>query len=557
MFSKRVGLKIFIIFLLFLCFFFGVNNFVLALSRVVLPSKGGNQTIGEKGQKILNAQPKEIENVPEDIKNIVPQKDLLELYCLETKARSGEFFSALFALESILTPVSKDLKTIGIEAEIPDIHSYTSQAHAKLNAVCSAKNLDEAQLATKELKTFGEQVRMELMDLKYNLARELKAKGEKLKKESEERVKKEIEAWIQSEKSKEEDELNALANQLAEEAKNKLIQEIGEKQFADEASAQAYAQSRAEQIRAEIEAKINKLVEEKKKKLEEAANQKAAELLGGDVEKFKDIAQRMENIEDEIEGLMAQKSKEYEQYKVQAAQKRKELILMVINKKVEEGMKKLQEKNEMLKKLGIGIDLNDKINLLQKNKEDLIKKIDEAIAKKQFDSINLIIYEMQERWKKEVGEINWSIIQAYPPETICGFALRAIKHNNLEGKTQQAIQMIDLALKRNIGWAKEKCQELNLPPDDIVYQKTTEMEKELISTKEKINSFISQIQQVKNICSQINEKTKAEDIAEDLISFRDKGNEFKKEMEALNKKYGQEWEEINQIMIKNPKKYKL
>ena len=178
--------------------------FCFGAARYILPEK--IEISEEKKAEILVQEPKELSVLSEEIKKTIPQKDLLELYCLETKARTGEFFAALFAVESILTPVSNDLKLIGIEAEIPDIHSYTSEAFNKLEVVCSADNFNEAQAATRDLRSFGEKVRKELMDLKYNLARRLKAKGEEFRKETEEKVKKEVEQWVQEEKAKIEEE---------------------------------------------------------------------------------------------------------------------------------------------------------------------------------------------------------------------------------------------------------------------------------------------------------------------------------------------------------------
>jgi len=512
----------------------------------------------EKKAEILAQEPKELSVLSEDIKKTIPQKDLLELYCLETKARSGEFFAALFALKSILIPVSNDLKSIGIETEIPDLHAYTDEAFAKLEAICSAGNLDEAQAASRDFRSFGEKVRGELMDLKYNLARRLKTKGEELKKEMEAKVKSEVEQWVQEEKTKIEGELNALANQLAEQEKNNLIQEMERMQFTDEAAAKAYAQSRAEQIKAEITAKINQLAEEKRKKLEEEANKKAEELLGGDAETFKNIAQRMENIEGKIENLMAQKSKEYQQYQVQAAQKRKELILMLIDKKVEEGMQKLKEKNEMIKEKGLPVpDLDDYISLLQQDKERLIKKIDQAIAENRFDSINLIVYEMQESWRKWVQAINFEYLKSYRPEVVCGHTLSTIKHETIEKKVKDGIQRIDLALNREISWAKGKCQSLNLPPDDPVCQRVARLENELLGAKKKSEDFLSQINTIKEKCSKVTDATKIEEIMDDLISFRDKGKAYQKEMEALKAKWEKDIQEIYDIIMKNPKKYKL
>ena len=346
---------------------------------------------------------------------------------------------------------------------------------------------------------------------------------------------------------------------MTEEAKNNLIQEIQQMEFIDEAAAQAYAQSRVEQIKSEITARINQLAEEKRKKLEKEANKKAGELLGGDAETFKNIAQRMENIEGEIEKLKTQKSKEYQQYQIQAAQKRKELILMIIDKKIEEGRQKLEEKNKMIKEKGLPVpDLDDYISLLEQDKEQLIKEIDQAIADNRFDSINLIVYEMQESWKKWVQAINREYLKSYPPKAICGITLQQIEsYDKPEAKTKYAIQRINLALDRDISWAKGKCQSLNLPSDDPVCQRVGKLEKELLEAKTKAEDFLSQIKIVKEKCSKVTDSTKIEEIMDDLISFRDKGKIYQKEMEVLKAKWKKDNKEIRDIIRKNRKKYKL
>jgi len=549
---KNMLKKIFVI--LFLSFI--LSSFCFGATRYIPSEKV--EISEEKKAEILAQEPKELSVLSEDIKKTIPQKDLVELYCLKTKARSKEFFAALFAVENILTPVSDDLKSIGIEVEIPDIHAYTNEARNKLEAICSAKTLDEAQTAGKDFRTFGEKVRAELMDLRYNLARRLRTKGEELRKEMEKRVKKEVEQWVQEEKAKVEEELNNLANQLAEQAKDNLIREMQQKKFTDEAAARAYAQSRVKQIKAEITAKINQLAEKKRKKLEEEANKKAEELLGGDVETFRNIAERMKNVEKEIENLMAQKSKEYQQYQIQAAQKLKELILMLIDKKVEEGMQKLKEKNEMIKEKGLPVpDLEGYISLLQQDKERLIKKIDQAIAENRFDSINLIVYEMQESWRKWVQTINFEYLKSYRPKVVCGHTLSTIKHEAMEKRVKEGIQRIDLALNREINWAKGKCQSLSLLPDDPVRQRVEKLEKELLEAKKKSEDFLLQISTIKGKCSKVTDSTKIEEIMDDLISFRDKGKAYQKEMETLKAKWEKDIKEIYDIIMKNPKKYKL
>jgi len=107
------------------------------------------------------------------------------------------------------------------------------------------------------------------------------------------------------------------------------------KEFTSEAQANVYANSRASQIKIDIESQINSLVEQKKKELKEKVNSKASEILGVDAEKFKSTGEKMANIEEQINQTIENKKQDYEQYRIQAMEKRKGLILAVLDKILE------------------------------------------------------------------------------------------------------------------------------------------------------------------------------------------------------------------------------
>ena len=204
---------------------------------------------------VIKAQ--ELPELPADVREMIPEKDLLEVFCLMTKWKTGEFFAALDALEEVLIPAVQEIQSIDINVEVPDIAGYKSQGQQKLNAICSAGSWETAQQVTQDFVNFGQTIRQELGGLNSSLGGDLKAKGDEMKI----KVEGEINAWVEQEKAKIEQELKAEAEQLVSQAKANLEQEMTTKEFSTEEEAMAYAQSRVSPIKAIIESQINNLVE--------------------------------------------------------------------------------------------------------------------------------------------------------------------------------------------------------------------------------------------------------------------------------------------------------
>jgi len=73
---------------------------------------------------------------------MIPEKDLVEVFCLTTRYKTGEFFAVLDGLDEVLVPALRDLQATGMEVSIPDISNYRFQGQAKLDAICSAPNYE-------------------------------------------------------------------------------------------------------------------------------------------------------------------------------------------------------------------------------------------------------------------------------------------------------------------------------------------------------------------------------------------------------------------------------
>ncbi len=457
---------------------------------------------------IIKAQ--EPSQISEDIRKMVPEKDLLEVYCLMTKWKSGEFFAALGGLQEVLIPALNDLQSIGINVSIPDIAGYRSQGQLKLDAICSAPNYAAAQSAVKDFIDFGESVRQELGNLNNSLGGNLKAKGDEMRV----KVESEINAWAEQERVKVEQELKSQADQLASQAKANLEQEMTTKEFSTEEEAMTYAQLRVGQIKANIESQINSLAEQKKKELEAKADAKASEILGVDAKKFKAIGEKMQGIEEQINQVIENKKQDYEQYKVQAMAKRSTLILAVLGKNIETAVNQIKEKALLLKEA----KLNDSsvktaeeyIAELNQDKEILAEKIQAAVGRGDEAAINSAVEEMKNKWDGIRQGLERDLSKRQSAKQICSQVTLQI--SQVKSQVEKGLAQIEAAQKE-IAEKKDECDIAEMP----LCAEVGTIFNQLSSVKEKAKNLIDQINLAKETCAQVTEKTPLDDILESML----------------------------------------
>lgn len=95
---------------------------------------------------ILIANAQTLPVISDDIKNIVSEKDVNQIYCLMTKWKNGEFFAAL-------------------SADVPELKEKYAKAQSKLNAICSAENYKQGEIAINDLIGYGDKTRKFINDL--------------------------------------------------------------------------------------------------------------------------------------------------------------------------------------------------------------------------------------------------------------------------------------------------------------------------------------------------------------------------------------------------------
>jgi hypothetical protein len=481
-----------------------------------------------------------------DIKEQVPEEDLLEVFCLTTKWKSGEFFASMDALQEVLVPSLQDLRSVGLEFEMPDIAGYKTRGLAKLDTICQAQTWEEAENAVQDFIVFGESVKQDLQGVNSSFGQDLKAKGEELKS----KITGQIDASAEGETSKLEAEVEAEANQLAEQLRYQLEQQAQNMNFGSEAEARAFGESGAQRIRAEVENRVGELVEVRKAQFEAKINDKISEIIGMDVERFKEIGESMGHIEETIKEKAEVNLSQYEQYKMQAMAKRKDLIMGVLDKKINQAADLIRGKAALLDEARLNDPTvktaEEYILELQADKEALAVEIQSAIDNNDESAIDSAIASMQQKWLDIRSKLEADLAKRQSPFEICSLVVPQISQS--KPQIEQGLSQLQLA-KEEINLKKQEC-ELSSEP---ICEKVTSIYDQISSAEEKTQNLLFQINQAQTECSGIvQDSALKEDFLELMIGLRNNGSQWQKEVAVLKNQWLAQKSELEKELAKKP-----
>ncbi len=346
-------------------------------------------------------------SVPVEVQKYVSEEDLVEVLCYEAKWKGAEGLAKVEALNQVLIPAFRkaDVSVDGIN--LVQIKQELSQ---KMESICSAKSLSDANQRVDEYKEFSNQIREKLQGSLGNELRgiesDFKRRGEELREKLEgefgreaERLAKEAEERLRSQGEAEGRKLEGKLRELSSEFKNAVIpmgeeispgevvnkarrlsagfsaddpeinsflsskfQEILSEatSLASDASAgnisPGQAQSRAQQrvpgvvseIRNRMEERYRELGRQEEQRIRQELQQRADTIAGEEKEKLEEIRGIFENIDQDIESAYQLELNKWKEYEQKALQKRKEIIVKVIDANFAEAIKMFESKKDQI-----------------------------------------------------------------------------------------------------------------------------------------------------------------------------------------------------------------
>jgi hypothetical protein len=493
---------------------------------------------------IIKAQ--EIPEISDEIREMVSEKDLLEIFCLMTKWKSGEFFASLDALEEVLTTSLQELNKVGMDAEMPNFNFYKSQGQKKMNIICQATSWKEAQGKTRDFISFGESVRNDLNNINGNWGQNLKMKGEELRL----KILEQVDILEKQEKARIEEEIENEINHLANQLRSQLEQQAQNMNFTSEEQAQAFGESGARRIKATIEAKANEMVDQKKMEIDRRINDKVSEIVGWPIEQFKAIGDKMANIEETIKKTANDKLKQYEQYKIQAMTKRKNLIMAVLDKKIEEAIILIKEKSFFLgqaRKNDPSVKTSDEyIAELQADKEILANKIQSGIDQNNEAIINSAIDEIKNKWLEIKDKLEEDLAKNQTPAEVCLLIISQI--SQVKPQIEQGLSQLKLA-QNEIELKKQECNFSS----KLICEKVTDVYKQISLAKEKTELLLNQTEEVQERCVKVNKNTAwDEKFLKLMTDLKNNGLQWQNEIILLKTKWLKDKNDLEKELSKKP-----
>ncbi len=341
----------------------------------------------------------EIPGIPQEAREMISDKDFIEIYCLMTKWKAGEFLATLDSLEKNLMPQVIAAESFIGRLNAPDIKAIKAQAELKLNQICSSANVEDANAGLNELSAYGETVRAEFVRLGEDMSSKLSAKG----KELETKIKTGLEPLIAEVKASAEAELKALGDSLGAQAQSDIAAEMSSKKFTSAAAAQAYAQSRISSLKSSIMSQVNARADVLKKEIETKIKAKVDELAGLEKAKYEALAKDLNGLEKAInDGISANKA-QYEQFKTAAYAKRQSVIMDLIDKNIVKARAELENNRarfEEAKKENPDIKtIEDITSEMEADRQALAVKVASAIDAENEAGIQSAIDEFRTKWE--------------------------------------------------------------------------------------------------------------------------------------------------------------
>ena len=415
------------------------------------------------------AQAQEIPQIPQDIRNQVPEKDWIELYCYEAKSRGGEAVAKVEALAELLPPLLEKVEELGIKVEVPDFLSISKDLESQLEAVCQQTTLEATQAKLQEFISKANSVRNTLgPDLRNQIEPALKAKGEEIRAKLEKELRaegeamgKEVEAKLRAQAEEEAKQIEArLRKELKQQIEEELKAQFKKQEEIDEdyvlelgrKMGEERGQKAAEKARRELEEKYKKLAQQERERITKLMEKKADEIGGEEKRKLEEIRDGFLNLEANLESLSQAKMARWLVFREKAIQKKKEILIATMGAQIDKGKELIMaHKEEIDQARAEGKDIpsaEELVAQLEADKQSLIDKLskgelDESSIRQAGEELKMkwekIRFDMEKIQKRASREIYQTLKQRLSQQGFTPDLIASLDVSN--GKMQQSLKI--------------------------------------------------------------------------------------------------------------------
>ena len=237
------------------------------------------------------------------------------------------------ALQKYMMPAIAKVKALGVEVESPDPAALKAEGQKKVDAICSAANVDEAAKLAQEFQSWGQTEARDKIgnQLSQTLGGKIKAKGDELR----DKINKDVKEFADQEAVAMQKEINDLVEQLVETKKAQI-------QAAAKSAGASGVNSLIAAATSDIEVQVQSLVVDRAAKMKQKIQAKVDEIVGSQKKQFEDIGQALSEAGGKIDEEIKANRSQYDTYKNEAFTLRKILVFKMLDKNMTEGLKQLE-----------------------------------------------------------------------------------------------------------------------------------------------------------------------------------------------------------------------
>jgi hypothetical protein len=364
--------------------------------------------------------------IPDEIKKYVSEKDIVDVYCAMTKWKSGQFFSAMDAVQKyVIEPTQQVAKDFEITLDIPDVGAIKAEGQKKINEICSASTSDQAQKLAVDFQIWGQQDTQAKFDaLRTELQDKIKVKSDAIQKEIED----ELQPFIDEQTASIESEIEAMVQPLVDEKVAEITARLSGGSSAPDPSALTA------EVTSYVESKIQAIVDSKTAALQKAIQAKVDEIVGPKKAKFEKIGDSFLNVDQKINDYIQANQSQYDKYKTEAFNLRKNLVLGILDKNIKDGLAKLDaasadlaeaKKNDPTIKDVAGIKAE-----LEQDRQTLISRMDAALEAGDENAFQQALNDFRVKWETIQKESEAAMQQSV--SKVCTVALAQFDKGNAQ-----------------------------------------------------------------------------------------------------------------------------
>lgn len=386
------------------------------------------------------------EAIPDAVKKLVPESDLLQLYCATAKWKTGTFFAAMDALKAHLIPAIQQARLLGVDMSAPDVDGMKAEGTKRLQAICAAKTLADAESAASDFARWGADVADSgMMAQRADMDAKMRAAGDDIRV----RVKEALDPVIKEESAKMEADINAEAESAAKDIVAGLL--ASNPKSPPDTSA----------VTAAVTARIQPTIDRKTAELQAKISEKARTVAGPLQAKLEAIGKLFEGLDAKIAASTASGERRYAAEKKKALSLRVKFIMAAIGKNMDEAAAKLDGIAPQLdeaRKTDPSVKTVAALKAdMAASRDDLRKRLEAAVAADDEAAIDDAIAAFADMWERVSADAERAA--AEPAAAICAQAKAQIA----EAKKQMdpAKAQIDALVAKCASDASEACLAVN------------------------------------------------------------------------------------------------